>query len=69
MLSERLPHEADTTMGLLRKIVTEPPVPIASRRDDLPAPLVDLVGRMLAKDPEERPTAARAREALAAIAS
>jgi len=53
----------------LRVRCGEEPVPIAERRSDLPAPLVDLVGAMLAKDPGARPTAAEARERLAAVRS
>jgi serine/threonine-protein kinase len=35
--------------------LSEPPVPVAIRRPDVPAPLAELVMRCLAKDPADRP--------------
>ena len=47
------------------KILEEDPVPIRSRRADLPAPLADIIDRCLAREPEDRfPDAESLHEAL-----
>jgi serine/threonine protein kinase len=66
MLSGRLPHEERTTREILRSIVKEPPVPVGEWRDGVPRALAGALERMLAKEPDERPTAAEAMELLAA---
>ena len=66
MLSGRLPHEERTTREILRSIVKDPPVPVSEWRDGVPRTLTDALDRMLAKEPDERPTAAEAMEMLAA---
>ena len=66
MISGRLPHEERTTREILRSIVKEPPVPVSEWRSGVPRALADALDRMLAKEPEERPTAAEAMEMLAA---
>lgn len=53
---------------LARRIVTEPPEPLADRRPDAPAALTGLVHAMLAKDAADRPDAATVHDALAALA-
>ncbi len=66
MLSDRLPHEEETTYKLLQKIATEPPVPIGERCPQLSTGVRDLIDRMLEKEPEKRPKAAEARRLLMA---
>jgi len=65
-LTGKLPHDDSRTHELLRKIAQDPPVPITERRADLPVALVAALDAMLSGDPEDRPTAGEAREALAA---
>jgi len=54
-LSGALPFEAQTLPELVLKIATTSPPSLGLRRPDLPPRLVDLVDRMLRKDPLERP--------------
>lgn len=54
MLTGELPHGAPTLLAMLHARATEPPVPIASRRPELPAALVDAVTRALATKPDGR---------------
>ena len=54
---------------LLKKIATEPPVPVTQHRSDLPAPVLRILERMLAKDAEERPSAAEAQVVLSETVS
>jgi len=67
-LTGALPHEAESVMGFLRKIATEPAVPVSSRRPDLPRQLAAFVTILLSRDAPSRPSAARAREMLAGLA-
>lgn len=54
---------------LSRRIVTEPPEPLAERRPDAPPALTELVHAMLAKDAMDRPDAAAVHGVLAALAA
>jgi serine/threonine protein kinase len=67
LLTGHCPHEAETHLHLIQKKVYEPPVPITEHRTDLPDAMVDLVHRMLATEPGERPSAVEARELLASV--
>jgi len=49
------PFEADTITGLCAKIVADPPVPLRTRRPDLPAAFEAIVVRCLDKDAKKRP--------------
>ena len=65
LLTGHAVFEAATPMGVIARHVRDEPVSIASLRPDTPKDLSDLVTRMLAKDPAQRPTAdAVARELL-----
>jgi eukaryotic-like serine/threonine-protein kinase len=55
MLSRKRPHPGDSQNAILHHIATQPAVPLESVQEDLPAPLVDLVGRTLASDSAARP--------------
>ncbi len=54
MLAGKVPHEADTPLALMHKIVHEPPVPLAELNPDVPEDLVAVVDRLLAKPCEDR---------------
>jgi serine/threonine-protein kinase len=55
MLAGRLPFEASSVIELVTKHAREPAPPVSSFRDDVPERLEALIGRVLAKDPRERP--------------
>jgi len=59
LLTGRLPAEADTPIAVLRKQVEEIPPSLVEISADIPAPLSELVDRMLAKDKASRPASAR----------
>lgn len=59
-LAGRLPHEACSPGDLVAAIVSQPVPSLRGRRKDVPRALDDLLGRMCAKDPEQRPLAAEA---------
>ena len=53
------PFSGPNGIEIALKHLTDRPPPIAQRRGDLPAELASLIDRMLAKDPESRPTASQ----------
>ncbi len=57
-LTGRRPHDADTPMALVSKVLTEPVVPPHEVAPDVPVALSLLVARALAKNPAERPRSA-----------
>jgi serine/threonine protein kinase len=57
-LAGRRPHEAETPMALVSKVLTEPVVPPHEFAQEIPLALSLLVARALAKDPGERPRSA-----------
>jgi len=58
LLTGTPPFAGDSTHQLIAAHLTEQPVPVASRRGDVPKPLADLVMRCLAKEPDARPPSA-----------
>src|SRR5690606_27457234 len=54
MLSGKRAFEGSDTPELLHRIVYDDPAPLAGQREDLPAALVAVVVRCLAKSPERR---------------
>ena len=54
LLTRRIPHEADSTTGLIFKIASEAPEPVTKYRNDLPLSLVAFLERILAHEPAER---------------
>lgn len=54
LLAGRPPYSAPSAVAVVMAHIKEPPVPLASRRPDLPAGLCDIVDRLLAKDPSDR---------------
>ncbi|MFC9330916.1 protein kinase [Kitasatospora sp. NPDC057015] len=59
MLCGEEPFRAPTALGVLRRHVDEPPVPLRDLRADVPAPLEALVLDLLAKQPADRPADAQ----------
>ncbi|MEC7523563.1 MAG: serine/threonine-protein kinase [Myxococcota bacterium] len=53
-LTGQHPFEAETLPGLVTKVCTEDPTPIASLRPDVPAPIADAVHRALQRDLDAR---------------
>ncbi|WP_425554940.1 serine/threonine-protein kinase, partial [Kitasatospora putterlickiae] len=59
MLTGEGPFRAPTALGLLRRHVDDPPVPLRDLRPEVPAPLERLVLDLLAKRPQDRPADAQ----------
>ncbi|MEV0530210.1 serine/threonine-protein kinase [Kitasatospora sp. NPDC050463] len=59
MLAGEEPFRAPTALGVLRRHVDEPPVPLRELRPDVPEPLERLVLDLLAKQPDGRPADAQ----------
>jgi eukaryotic-like serine/threonine-protein kinase len=57
-LTGRLPHEADSPMTLIAKVIEDTPTAPRELQADVPAPLSDLVMRVLSKDRDKRPRSA-----------
>jgi WD40 repeat protein/tRNA A-37 threonylcarbamoyl transferase component Bud32 len=55
----RPPFCGDTTAEVLKSVCEDTPQPIRAIRPDLPDDLGDLIGKLLAKDPRDRPGSAR----------
>ncbi len=55
LLTAGFPFEAESAPALLVKLLSEPPEPIVRRRTGVPREIVELIGRMLQKDPDDRP--------------
>jgi tetratricopeptide (TPR) repeat protein len=66
-LAGSLPFQGDSPIALLFVIANDPPRPLRDARPEVPQDLADLVGRMLVKDPETRPDALSAAQALGAM--
>jgi len=60
LCSGRLPWHGDTAMATLMAVATEEAPALAQLKPDLPPALTDLVTRLLAKKPHERPKSAKA---------
>jgi eukaryotic-like serine/threonine-protein kinase len=70
MLAGRLPFQSTSRLSLIRQIVHDPPAPILGVAPDLPAGVVAVVERCLAKDPAGRyANAAEVGDALRALAA
>jgi hypothetical protein len=68
MVTERLPFRGPDTLATLSALALETPPPVAGLNPAAPAALSELIDRLLAKDPMDRPASAReVYEALAAI--
>ncbi|WP_159942393.1 MULTISPECIES: serine/threonine-protein kinase [unclassified Nocardiopsis] len=70
LLTGRPPFTAADSLGVLHQHLTEAPRPVAELRPQVPGPLSELVGAMLAKRPGDRPASAEeVRERLAPFLS
>lgn len=58
MLTGRVPFDGDTTMDLLNKHITSPPPDVRELAPSCPAELRELLFRLLAKNPADRPPSA-----------
>jgi predicted ATPase len=65
MAAGRRPFVAATSIGVLAAIVAEQPVPLARLKPSIPYVFDDLVQRMLAKEPDRRPSASETADVLA----
>jgi urea transport system substrate-binding protein len=55
----KLPFAGDSLMAILTSLAVDTPQPLRSRNPQVSAPLEELVGRLLEKDPDRRPSSAR----------
>jgi hypothetical protein len=67
LLTGQPPFDASSRMALLGRIVLETPPRLRTLRDDLPGGLDLLLGRVLTKEPADRPSAAELAEELQAL--
>jgi class 3 adenylate cyclase/tetratricopeptide (TPR) repeat protein len=68
MVTGRPPFEGKTTLAVLTAVISQTPAPASQVNPAVPAPLTDLLSRLLAKDPAGRPASALAvSDALQAI--
>jgi len=54
MLTGRLPFDANTPAAVVRQIVYAPPLPPLDYNSGIPAEVIDVLDKSLAKDPDER---------------
>ncbi|MDQ0843243.1 serine/threonine-protein kinase [Streptomyces sp. V1I6] len=59
LLSGNVPFAGSTALGVLHRHLHEPPLPVRQLRPEVPEPLEALVLRLLAKDPQHRPSGAQ----------
>ncbi|MET9952172.1 protein kinase [Streptomyces sp. NPDC006339] len=59
LLSGNVPFAGSTALGVLHRHLYEPPVPVRRLRPEVPEVLEALVLRLLAKDPQARPSGAQ----------
>jgi urea transport system substrate-binding protein len=60
LCTKELPFKGDSLMALLTSLAVDTPRPVSELNPKLPTALVDLVARLLEKDPQRRPASARA---------
>ncbi len=54
MLAGEVPFESDTPWGVLNMHINKEPFPLANLRKDIPQEVVEVIGHMLAKNPDDR---------------
>ena len=60
LVTGRPPFEGETTMAVLTALIMRTPTPASQINPAIPAPLTDLLARLLAKHPADRPGSAEA---------
>jgi serine/threonine protein kinase/predicted ATPase len=58
MVTGKIPFEGKTPMAVLTAVIMDTPQPVSHYNPKVPAPLSDLISRLLAKDPRDRPASA-----------
>ena len=69
MLTGAKPYVGETTLDVMRQIITTEPIEIGTFRSDLDRMISILIMLMLQKDPQKRPTAAMIHDALKSISA
>ncbi|MFD6875171.1 MULTISPECIES: protein kinase [unclassified Streptomyces] len=59
LLSGNVPFAGSTALGVLHRHLYEPPMPVRGVRPEIPRELEELLMRLLAKDPQDRPGSAQ----------
>jgi hypothetical protein len=59
LVTGKLPFERPTLMAILTPIATEEPPPVRELNPAVPEPLADLIHRLMAKKPDQRPQSAK----------
>ncbi|MGW6983631.1 protein kinase domain-containing protein [Streptomyces sp. NPDC054932] len=59
LLSGNVPFAGSTALGVLHRHLYEAPLPLRGQRPEIPAELEALLMRLLAKDPQDRPSSAQ----------
>ncbi|MFD3875408.1 protein kinase [Streptomyces sp. NPDC058623] len=59
LLSGNVPFAGSTALGVLHRHLYEPPLPVRGARPEIPRELEELLMRLLAKDPQDRPGSAQ----------
>ncbi|MFD3803526.1 protein kinase [Streptomyces sp. NPDC058611] len=59
LLSGNVPFAGSTALGVLHRHLYEPPLPVRQLRPEVPAELEAVLLRLLAKDPQDRPSSAQ----------
>lgn len=54
MLAGEVPFESDTPWGVLNMHITKEPFPLNNLRKDVPQDIIDVIGHMMAKNPDDR---------------
>ncbi|MEU9028713.1 serine/threonine-protein kinase [Streptomyces sp. NPDC048383] len=59
LLSGNVPFAGSTALGVLHRHLYEPPLPVRGARPEIPRELEELLMRLLAKEPQDRPGSAQ----------
>lgn len=54
MLAGEVPFESDTPWGVLNMHITKEPFPLNNLRKDVPTEVIEVIGHMMAKNPDDR---------------
>ena len=65
LLTTRMPHAGDSPLAVLLDLQQSDPPAVSALRSDVPAPVGELIQRLLSRDPASRPSAAETAATLA----